>query len=316
MSCGTSTVALHTREALVARRGPLSPAAPARTPTTGHARPTSTVRDTFEKKPVAAPPPSAAVDADEDRGVAELVREALNKGGDALQRLVEDNAVAGRLGAFLDKHVAPAVDEVGAKLDDHVTNRTLRKSSFLVGTGLRLNIPGVNINGGVWTTAYVPSVELAKDKGGASKAVYVNYGADVESPLGGLGWGRRGKAAAVVNLFFLTASFDEKQQIVFIGIPGIFGVTLGKDVERGSYATFQNAVPLTPLLWFGPLWTQSFELYSPLLDPINDRVVRPVAQAITKAVGAVTGVVDKAVRAVKGWLRGDDVGPAPRTEPA
>lgn len=291
-------IALSAREALVARRpGAGIPQRPAKPAPVAEAQ-----IDRFER----ADPAALASDVERPGAVADQLRATLNRAGEAARHALEDNAVARGVGEALSRTLAPLVDRLGAVLDRHVRGRVLRNSSLLVGTGLRLNIPGVNINGGTWANLYLPSVELANQAGAASKAVYLNYGADIESPLGGVGWGRRGKASAVVNLFFLTASFDEKQQVIFLGVPGIFGVTLGRDVERGSYLTLQNAIPLTPLLWFGPLWTQAFELYTPLLDPVIEHVVRPLAGAIVKGVNAVGSLVEKAWRGLKSWLRGDD----------
>jgi hypothetical protein len=292
-----SPLALSAREALVARRPDAVQAR--RTAATPAPRPAGTAPvDRFER---AAPPASA-----DESGIADDMRRVLNDAGEAARRAIEDNALVRGTGAALKRTLAPLFDKVAGFLETHVKNRVLRNTSFLVGTGLRLNIPGVNINGGAWGNVYVPSVELAKKSDTPSQALYLNYGADVDSPVGGFGWGRRGRAGVVVNLFFLTASFDEKQQTLFLGIPGLFGITVGKDVERGSYATFQNAVPLTPLLMFGPMWTQSFEVYSPLLDPINNHVVRPIAGAIVKGISAVTGFVDTAWKGLKTWLRGEE----------
>lgn len=246
----------------------------------------------------------SATDAEAGAALAESLRATLNRGGEAVRHALEDNAASRAAGQALQRTLGPLVDALGQQLDERVQSRVLRNTALLLGSGLRLNIPGVNLNGGVWGNVFLPSVELAKRAQGASKALYLNYGADVESPIGGLGWGRRGKASAVVNLFFVTASFDEKQQVIFLGVPGIFGVTLGRDVERGSYLTLQNAIPLTPLLFFGPLWTQALELYTPLLDPVIEHLVRPLAGAIVKGVGAVSSAVDKAWRGLKTWLSG------------
>lgn len=299
-------VALSPRELMVSRRPAAAEVRRSAATPDGKAR----ALDRFE-----APDPGAAraplpgavpVEAEGAAALADSLRAALNRGGEAVRQALEDNALSRAAGRALQGALAPLIDRLGASLDEHVHGRVLRNTSLLMGSGLRLNLPGVNVNGGVWGNLYLPSVELARRAQGASQAMYVNYGADVESPLGGLGWGRRGKASAVVNLFFVTASFDEKQQVIFLGIPGIFGVTLGKDVERGSYVTLQNAIPLTPLLFFGPLWTQALELYTPLLDPVIEHVVRPVAGAIVKGVNAVAGAVDKAWRGLKTWLRGED----------
>ena len=84
-------------------------------------------------------------------------------------------------------------------------------------------------------------------------------------------------------------------------LPGLEHVTVEPTLKPG------HAIPLTPLLWFGPLWTQSFEVYSPWLDPINDRVVRPVASAIVKGVSAVSSGIEKAWRA-RGRYRRDLAG--------
>lgn len=297
-------MALSAREALVARRS--NAVVPQRT-AAAESAPSAPV-DLFERPdPVTAASAPAGANPDGAAAAVDRLRGALNRGGEAARHVLEDNAFARGVSAALASTLGPLVDKLGAALDARVGGRVLRNSSLLVGSGLRLNIPGVNVNGGTWANLYLPSVELANKAGGASKAVYLNYGADLESPVGGMGWGKRGKASAVVNLFFLTASFDEKQQVIFLGIPGLFGVTLGRDVERGSYLTLQNAVPLTPLLLFGPVWTQALELYTPLLDPVIDHVVKPLAGAIVKGVSAVSHAVDKAWRGLKRWLRGDDV---------
>jgi hypothetical protein len=303
-------ISLSARERLATQRVAVTPPPASARPEAASATAIAAPVDVFEGSKT-----TSVTDADDL--LMARVRGALNHAGTALQKALEENPAAERAGALLQEHVAPVVDAIGAALDKNVKGRVLRNTSFLVGTGLRLNLPGINLNGGVWSTLYTPSLELAKKAGGASNAFFLNYGADVESPVGGLGWGRRGRASAQVNLFFVTASFDEKQSVVFVGIPGIFGITLGSDVERGSYATFQNALPLTPLWFFGPLWTFGFEVYSPLLDPVTKYLVRPVAGAIVKGVQWVGDQLSRGYAAVTSWLRADDVGaPAATAERA
>ncbi len=289
------TVALSAREALVSRRPNAVISQRAAAPAPEVAEPL----DQYQRAdPGSVPAGSAAL-------VGGL-RARINQGGEAVRHAVEDNPLARRAAAELKAALGPLADRVGRWLDLHLKGRVTRNSSVLFGSGLRLNLPGLNLNGGTWANLYLPSVELARQAGGASRAVYVNYGADVDSPIGGLGWGRRGKANTEVNLFSVNASFDEKQQVLFLGVPGLFGVTLGRDVERGSYLTLLSAVPLTPLLFFGPLWTQSVDLYTPLLDPVIERVVKPLAGAIVRGMSAVGDLADHAWRGLKRWLAGED----------
>ena len=58
--------------------------------------------------------------------------------------------------------------------------------------------------------------------------------------------------------------------------------------------TLQTAFPLTPLWFFGPLLTASFELYSPIFDPLNTYVARPIAVGLAKA-GALIARAGRAV---------------------
>jgi hypothetical protein len=222
---------------------------------------------------------------------------------DALGRRVDQvlNAVgrgadrlADRIRGPQDAHGLVARLRMGsADLLSRVVGRnSLRGTSLLLSAGVRLNIPGLNLNGGIWANQYFPSVALMQTKGSYAKAMYTNYGCDVESPIGAVGWGRRGRASAVLNLYFVSTFYDEKQEAVFLGIPGLLGVTFGRDLERGSYTTFTNSVPLTPLWIFGPMLTTVVEVYSPLIEPVNKYVTRPIAQRIRALVCASTRGID------------------------
>jgi hypothetical protein len=199
------------------------------------------------------------------------------------------------------KIIAAPVDAAGKIVHSVAGKDTLRNTSLLVFGGLRVG--AFHFNAGATGMQYIPSMALAEKAGSFSGAMQFRYGADVQSPVGGVGWSTRGKASATVNLLVISASYDTTGECVFVGIPGVMGVTLGTDVERGSFVTLRASIPLTPLLFFGPMAMVGGTFYTPLLDGVNRVFTRPVAKALSKAVRRAAKALRQPLRQLNAKIR-------------
>jgi hypothetical protein len=228
------------------------------------------------------------------------------KGGSAVLKVVSDvfdgMAEVVHKGA---KGLAAAVTVTGKFLKWLVGKDTLRSTAISVYGGLRMNAVSQKLNGGVGGGFFFPSFKDA-DELIASKArvpskksdkppetyadcVVFDWGVSAASPVAGAGWNSRGGAGAGVNLYFIAATFNEMTERVFIGIPGVWGVTLGRDRERGSEVNFGNGVGLVGGPKLGAYATYGVAVHTPLLDPVNKYVTRPIAKCIVGITKAITG---------------------------
>jgi len=170
----------------------------------------------------------------------------------------------------------------------------LRQSALHFSGSIKMNAISHAFNAGPGFSIFLPSIEAAEKAGSYYDAMVMSYGASAATPVMSAGWDRRSKVGANINLIFLAASFNEKSESVFVGVPGFFGVIIGKDVERGSYVCLAQGVPFlgTPALGAFAGW--SVAAFSPAFDGLNKWITRPVARAI--------GTTANAVSAGAGWV--------------
>ena len=82
------------------------------------------------------------------------------------------------------------------------------------------------------------------------------------------------------------------------------GVTLGSDLERGSEISMGSAVGVDAASRVGAYATYGVTLHTPLLDPVNTFITRPIAQAF----GMEVLLAVELVRDETGFFTGDIAG--------
>jgi hypothetical protein len=160
--------------------------------------------------------------------------------------------------------------------------------------GLRAHVGSPQYNGGVGGALYFPPANKAPSTDGQTyaDAVVFNWGVSAATPVVSAGFSDRGGIGAGVNLIFIAASFNALTERVFVGIPGVWGVTLGSDLERGSEISVGASVGVDAASRVGAFANYGVTLHTPLLDPVNKFVTRPIAKVV---VTAAEGVKDAAV---------------------
>ncbi len=214
----------------------------------------------------------------------------LAKGGSALFKVASDVfELVGEIVHKGAKALATGITVAGKFLKWLVGKDTLRSTAIAVFGGVRANLISQKLNAGVGGGLYFPSFKERDASGKASyfDVIAFDWGVSACSPVAGAGWNSRGGAGAGVNLYFVSATFNAMTERVFIGIPGVWGVTLGRDRERGSEINFGNNVGLGGGESAGAYATYGVSLHTPLLDPVNKYVTRPIAKAIVHASRAV-----------------------------
>jgi hypothetical protein len=222
----------------------------------------------------------------------------LAKGGSALFKVTSDLfELLVELAHKGAKGAAAGITLAGRFLKWLVGKDTLRSTALTVFGGARMNLISEKLNAGVGGGMYFPSfkqrdelrerqgVEPGKDS--YFDVIAFDWGASAASPVAGAGWSSRGGAGAGVNLYFVSASFNAMTERVFIGVPGLWGVTLGRDTERGSEINFGTHAGLAGGPALGAYVTYGVSLHTPLLDPVNKFVTRPIARVIVEVTGAV-----------------------------
>jgi hypothetical protein len=191
------------------------------------------------------------------------------------------------------KALAAGISMAGRFLKWLAGKDTLRSTAITVFGGVRMNLASEKLNAGVGAGLYFPSFKQKDESGKDSyfDVLALDWGASACSPIAGAGWNSRGGAGAGVNLYFISATFNSTTERVFIGVPGVWGVTLGRDTERGSEINFGSAVGLAGGPALGAYAGYGVSLHTPLLDPVNKYVTRPIAKVI---VDISRGVADTA----------------------
>ncbi|OGQ89304.1 MAG: hypothetical protein A2289_24790 [Deltaproteobacteria bacterium RIFOXYA12_FULL_58_15] len=163
--------------------------------------------------------------------------------------------------------------------------QSLRKTS--VNVIMSFGAGNYLLNDRIYASMYFPSLEESTNNGSYTDSMYLDYGNALDSMVPYVAWGRRGRTAAGVNIGFFSAFYDDKQYGIWVGWPGVWGVSLGKDSERGAYTSFGTSlpVPLCPLLFFFP--GTGVKVYSPFLNPL-EKLGRPAAKFMVKLVGEAT----------------------------
>lgn len=240
----------------------------------------------------------------------------LAQGGTALFKVTSDLVdVVAELTHKGAKAAAVGITMAGRFLKWLAGKDTLRSTAITVFGGLRVNLVSEALNAGVGGGLYFPSFKERDAKSAAVKAaaaaaaaaagaapaeqagdakrttdrktsyfdvIAFDWGASACSPVAGGGWNSRGGGGMGVNLYFVSATFNSMTERVFIGVPGVWGVMLGRDVERGSEINFGNNVGLAGGPDLGVYATYGVSLHSPLLDPVNKYVTRPIAKVIVQ----------------------------------
>lgn len=241
----------------------------------------------------------------------------LAKGGSALFKVASD--VFEFVGEILHKGakgLATGIAITGKFLKWLVGKDTLRSTAVTVFGGVRANLISQKLNAGVGGGLYFPSFKERDASGKESyfDVIAFDWGVSACSPVAGAGWNSRGGAGAGVNLYFVSATFNEMSERVFIGIPGVWGVTLGRDKQRGSEINFGNNVGLAGGEAVGAYATYGVSLHTPLLDPVNNYVTRPIAKAIVHLSRAVADGATWVWQRVRGTRAKDSTSsPAPST---
>ncbi len=160
--------------------------------------------------------------------------------------------------------------------------------------GLRAHVGSPQYNAGVGGALYFPPAKRASLHDGQTyaDAVVFNWGVSAASPVVSAGFSDRGGVGAGVNLVFVAASFNALTERVFVGIPGVWGVTLGSDLERGSEISMGSAVGVDAASRVGAYATYGVTLHTPLLDPVNTFITRPIAKVV---VATAEGLKDVAM---------------------
>jgi len=255
--------------------------------------------------------------ADELDAVVELpsAGEMLVRGGGALFRVL-----AGGVDVFAElAHaglggVAAAISFVGKVAKKLVGSESLRSIGINVWGGIRLNLGSKKLNFGGTGTLWFPPLHADDAQDGKSTqgdptkdyadSMFFDYGVSASTPAGGGGWSKSIGAGYGVNLFFLSASVSEKSESIFVGVPGLFGVTIGRDTLRGSYTAFGGGTPLLGGAKLGLYASHGFAVHTPLLDPVNDYVTRPAAKALTKVTEKVIGTFKQLWSGTKSFFGG------------
>ena len=168
---------------------------------------------------------------------------------------------------------------------------TLRSTGFSVFGGVRANFVSKKFNAGGGGVVYFPGVG-AKDKtGNYTDAMMMEWGLSAATPVGGVAYNSRRGVGAKVNLIFMSASFDEYAEKVFVGVPGVWGVTFGRDKERGSEMSIGSAAGIGGDESLGAYATYGVTMHSPIFDPVNKYFTRPVAKTIVGITNKVVGSV-------------------------
>jgi hypothetical protein len=178
---------------------------------------------------------------------------------------------------------------------------TLRSTALTFFGGLRVNAISQKLNAGFGGGIYFPSF---KEKDGKSPdsycdAIAFDWGVSAASPVVGAGWNSRGGAGAGINLYFVSATFNDMTERVFIGVPGVWGVTLGRDKERGSEVNFGSSSGVAGGEKLGAYLSYGVSLHTPLLDPVNKYVTRPIAKVIVELGNAVLAAAKWTYRKVR-----------------
>jgi hypothetical protein len=257
-------------------------------------------RKAAEIERAAATGRTLAAVADELDAVVSLpsANEMLVRGGSALFRVMAEGVdVFAELAHAGLKGVGAAVSFVGKALGKLLGKDSLRATGINVWGGIRLNVGSKKFNVGGSGSLFFPPLNAddARDATGEGDrywdAMVFDYGVGGATPAGGLGWSKKGGKGWGVNLFFLSAGVSEISESVFVGIPGVFGVTVGRDALRGSFTAFGGSTPLLGGAKLGLYASHGFAVHTPLLDPVNKYFTRPVAKAITKTTEKVVGGV-------------------------
>jgi hypothetical protein len=241
----------------------------------------------------------------------------LVRGGSALFRVM-----AGGVDLFAElahaggKGLAAAISFVGKVAKKLVGSESLRSIGINVWGGVRLNLGTKKFNFGGSGTFFFPPLNSddAQDgksaSGDATKdyadAMFFDYGVGAATPAGGGGWSKKTGAGYGVNLFFLSASVSKMSESVFVGVPGVFGVTIGRDALRGSFTAFGGGTPLLGGAKLGLYASHGFAVHTPLLDPVNEKFTRPVAKTLTKVTEKIVGTFKTLWSGAKSLFGGDE----------
>jgi hypothetical protein len=167
--------------------------------------------------------------------------------------------------------------------------------------GLRAHVGSPQYNAGIGGAFYFPPANKTPSTDGQiyADAVVFNWGVSAATPVVSAGFSDRGGVGAGVNLVFFAASINALTERVFVGIPGVWGVTLGRDLERGSEISVGSAVGVDAASRVGAFATYGVALHTPLLDPVNKLITRPVARAVVAAADVVKETSQLVWRAVR-----------------
>jgi hypothetical protein len=206
-------------------------------------------------------------------------------GGSALFHTAGD--VADVVGEVLHQgaHAASAFLRFGGRVLQKVLGSdTLRHTSLAVSGGARVHIGAKNFNAGVSGTVVFPSVAVKDAHPDAEYADVVGFdwGVGASTPIGGVSVNSKQGFGVAVNLYFVSASMTDTSERLFVGIPGLWGVTVGRHAERGSELNISGNIGLSGGPAFGAYLTEGVSVYSPLLDPVNKYVTRPIVTCIVK----------------------------------
>lgn len=256
--------------------------------------------------------------ADELDAVVELpsMSEMLMRGGSALLRVM-----AGGVDLFAElahaggKGVAAALSFVGKAAKKVAGSESLRNTGINVWGGLRVNIGSKKFNFGGSGNLFFPPLNSDDAQDGKrpdgdqtkdyADSMFFDYGVGGATPVGGAGWSKKTGGGIGVNLFFLSASVSKMSESVFVGIPGVFGVTIGRDTLRGSFTAFGGGTPILGGPKLGFYASHGFAVHTPLLDPINEKLTRPVAKTLSNVTEKIVGTCKTLWSGVKSWF-GDD----------
>jgi hypothetical protein len=221
---------------------------------------------------------------------ADSMKEFLALGGRALFKITSDVLeLAGEIAHAGAKGLAAGISVCGRFVKWLLGTDTLRSTGITVFGGVRVNCVSQKMNAGVGGGMYFPTFKAREQAGAESyfDMVAFDWGYSAASPVAGAGWNSRGGAGAGINLYFVSATFNDMTERVFIGIPGVWGVTLGRDKERGSEINFGNFFGLAGGEQLGAYASYGISLHTPLLDPVNKYVTRPIAMVIVGLSNAV-----------------------------
>lgn len=138
-----------------------------------------------------------------------------------LRALSSGLELAGKVVRAGARTAALALTFVGRATSALFGTEVLRHTAVELTGGVRMGFLGRALNAGTFGAVFFPSLAMAEAEGSYAKAVFFDDGAGVATPVMSVGRNRRGKANVGLSLFFARATFDDKTESLFLGIPEI-----------------------------------------------------------------------------------------------